>query len=755
METKKTNKVFWLVLFGILVVGFSRYCFAVEKNFSTEEIFKQAEIKRSRIKSVQMIYEIGEGTGKAGEIHMVWRKPNFTKLVFIIGGHKTINIFDGKVQWKGYEENFGGEITKIDLSGGLSEEEKSRIRKMLHPDIRYFCCSDDVFPDIFSDMFPGMFSHSNWKFQEVETGHFGRVYPLTAERTEDKAKLWLGCEDGLIHRLEFSVKGSPNTIILKKLIINQPIPQECFTYQPPPEARIKELTAEEFIKQLVPWKQQRVRVERIKEAIESKLKQGVVTVTYGIIISNGPKFLALTKKGHGIGFVADNEGHILTILHRGMGTKNEKVKTVTGEEFKAKIIKRDKETGATLLKIKRKEPLPKLPFGDIKELSVGEDVFVVCGSYKHVFCIHKGFISELDLRGENDLIKVRIPSSKSCLGPLVNIHGEVVGIITSINGTTGQDAVSCTAIPISTIMKRLGNKEANVKIQKLIQDLLEGDVTEYKKAQVALRRIGKSAVPDLIQALKDKDKDRRWMIISMLAKIGDKSAVSAIAEALKDENPTVRWSAAFELRRFGHIHAPSALIDALKDENKTVRENTAITLAIICDKGTTNVLIEALKDEESSVREGAAWALGRIRNKSAILALRSSLKDENPSVRMKAAAALVSLGDESALPVIFKALKYEDQPIREKTIWALEELINGQAVSPSQIVPHLVEALEDKDSSIRRGAAFLLKRIGDKSAIPALERALKCEKESLARAEIVETLRFLGKPKWLRKYIFW
>lgn len=211
------------------------------------------------------------------------------------------------------------------------------------------------------------------------------------------------------------------------------------------------------------------------KAIGSKIKQGVVRVTYEIIL--GPGFLKNTKPGLNGGFVVNDEGYILTIspARTEFGTKNEKVKTSTGDEFKAKIVAIDKKIGAALLKIDKKQPLPKLPFGDIKKLLVDEDVFVVVNNYGEVFNILKGVVSKIDLKEKSHMVEVVVPST--CIywapslssidmdargvgwmtsgSPLLNRKGEAIGIITSIKSGEGHTAF-CTAVSINAIMEKLG-----------------------------------------------------------------------------------------------------------------------------------------------------------------------------------------------------------------------------------------------------------------------------------------------------------
>jgi HEAT repeat protein len=93
-------------------------------------------------------------------------------------------------------------------------------------------------------------------------------------------------------------------------------------------------------------------------------------------------------------------------------------------------------------------------------------------------------------------------------------------------------------------------KEAQLKqrINLLTQNLKLPDAGDRRSAAYAFREIGfpaKSAVPDLIDALRDKDKFVRSTVASALGRIGPeaKAAVPALIEALKDEDEVVRTSA--------------------------------------------------------------------------------------------------------------------------------------------------------------------------------------------------------------------
>jgi HEAT repeat protein len=157
-----------------------------------------------------------------------------------------------------------------------------------------------------------------------------------------------------------------------------------------------------------------------------------------------------------------------------------------------------------------------------------------------------------------------------------------------------------------------------------------------------------SAVPALIQALKDSEWFVRRYAAEALGQIGDASAVPALIQALKDSNEYVRRYAAEALGQIGDASAVAALIQALKDSEEYVRRYAALALGQI-GLPAVPALIQALKDSNEYVRWYAAKALGKI-GLPAVPALIQALKDSEEDVRADAAEALGKIGDARALP---------------------------------------------------------------------------------------------------------
>ena len=149
---------------------------------------------------------------------------------------------------------------------------------------------------------------------------------------------------------------------------------------------------------------------------------------------------------------------------------------------------------------------------------------------------------------------------------------------------------------------------------------------------------------DVIRTLQALSEEEHRIVIWTL-EIGDPQAVPILIEALKHGNQiAVRLTTIETLREIG-APAVLALVQALKDKNrdKDVRWTAASLLWWIGDPQATPALIQALQDKEWEVRQAAAQALGQIGDPQAIPALLEALKDADSGVRRAAAEALLKL----------------------------------------------------------------------------------------------------------------
>jgi HEAT repeat protein len=130
------------------------------------------------------------------------------------------------------------------------------------------------------------------------------------------------------------------------------------------------------------------------------------------------------------------------------------------------------------------------------------------------------------------------------------------------------------------------------------------------------------------------------------------------------------------------------LIDALRSGRPRTRRAAANALIEIPDPRAIDSLVRALHDPDVLVRVNAAIALGEFQGRPELDAiiepLSTAMHDESPIVRAMAASAL------------------------------------GRVKDPSS-VPALVQALDDRDASVRGTVSFVLRTFDDPRAAEALE----------------------------------
>ena len=279
------------------------------------------------------------------------------------------------------------------------------------------------------------------------------------------------------------------------------------------------------------------------------------------------------------------------------------------------------------------------------------------------------------------------------------------------------------------------SKASSQEINSLIKKLKTNDEKELDATIKKLRKIGKPAIPALIEALRDRNLLVRRSAIGVLREIG-RPAIPGLAKALKNSDANIRSSAAnilggsnFRIKGAEAKTFVPQLIPLLKDSDAGVRSSAASTLGSIGAEAKTAVpqLIPLLKDSDAGVRNSAAFALGNIgaEAKTFLPQLVSLLQDSDPQVRNRAAAALGQIGAEvkTVLPQLIPLLKDSDAYVRGTTVYALGNI----GAKAKTAVPQVVPLLQDSDPQVRYRAASALGNIGAeaKAAVPHLFPLLK------------------------------
>lgn len=160
-------------------------------------------------------------------------------------------------------------------------------------------------------------------------------------------------------------------------------------------------------------------------------------------------------------------------------------------------------------------------------------------------------------------------------------------------------------------------------IEIAYNDLLGDD--ENKRA-AAIITLGEAryapAVPRLTECVRHADPGTRYLAASALSKMGDEaeSAVPTLLESLRDNDIFLRAAITGALIQIGAPAVPG-LIRALFDDNRAVRRAAAKALGKIGDERAVAPLSVSLKDGDEGVRKFSEEALRRINTPKARAAL--------------------------------------------------------------------------------------------------------------------------------------
>ncbi len=130
----------------------------------------------------------------------------------------------------------------------------------------------------------------------------------------------------------------------------------------------------------------------------------------------------------GTGCIIDKNGTILTSAHILEDGKDIIVTMSNGEDYKAKVIKRLGENkDIALLKISVPYYLKTVKLGDSSKIKVGESVLAIGNPFGFKGTLTQGIISRIDY-AKNRIQTDAAINPGSSGGPLLNTHGEIIGI---------------------------------------------------------------------------------------------------------------------------------------------------------------------------------------------------------------------------------------------------------------------------------------------------------------------------------------
>src|SRR5262249_11890885 len=162
------------------------------------------------------------------------------------------------------------------------------------------------------------------------------------------------------------------------------------------------------------------------------------------------------QEGQGSGFVIDKEGHILTNYHVIADARQVEVTMHNRKKYKATVVGTDPAHDLAVIQIKAADLVPAV-LGDSRGLQVGQKVYAIGNPFGLSGTMTRGIVSSIrPVREPNGATIDEAIQTDAAInpgnsgGPLMNAHGEVIGINTMILSNVGQNAGIGFAIPINT-----------------------------------------------------------------------------------------------------------------------------------------------------------------------------------------------------------------------------------------------------------------------------------------------------------------
>src|SRR5271170_3610300 len=199
-------------------------------------------------------------------------------------------------------------------------------------------------------------------------------------------------------------------------------------------------------------------------------------------------------EGAGSGFLIDVDGHILTNYHVVQGAQTIEVTLGDLTRYKAKLIGEDTRNDIALIQIDTQgHKLTPLTLGDSRNLLVGQRALAIGNPFGFSSTLTTGIVSALGRTvqtSDSTFIDEAIQTDASINrgnsgGPLLNTHGEVIGINSAIYAPTGTTAGIGFAIPSNTARRAADQLIAHGRVMR-----------------ATLGAEGRAIWPDLAEALK-------------------------------------------------------------------------------------------------------------------------------------------------------------------------------------------------------------------------------------------------------------
>ena len=305
-------------------------------------------------------------------------------------------------------------------------------------------------------------------------------------------------------------------------------------------------------------------------------------------------------------------------------------------------------------------------------------------------------------------------------------------------------------------------------VATILASATKDDADDTDGLVTALAALGEPAIAPLARALDAEPQETvRLVAVEALAKAlatGARPAADALLGGLDDPSEEVRLRV---VQKLGELRERTAVQPLLalyrRDEDAQVRYECLTSLGLIGDPAAAEPLVAETRSDDPYVRMWAMDALCQMRDERAPSLAASLLNDPSPYVREQVVRSCARAfdtpeGHRALVDFALSSPEFQASVAARATLAGYvragsagtADAIRGEALAalsgPRSLraalllgdlgdkagTDRLIEALGDPDYWVRHHAAFLLARIGEPRAVPALIRALEDHVELVA-----------------------
>jgi HEAT repeat protein/tRNA A-37 threonylcarbamoyl transferase component Bud32 len=311
----------------------------------------------------------------------------------------------------------------------------------------------------------------------------------------------------------------------------------------------------------------------------------------------------------------------------------------------------------------------------------------------------------------------------------------------------------------------------NMKADRLIADIKgagDNGVDTYD-AMDRLGKLGPAAIPRIIDALSNADRQETEAFVRVLAALIDNKSLAQVVEALAEASQRTAASIVAALSA-GRGYNPQLLLPLLDDPNAPrgpivavlasqksrlsardllsraynleATEKAALFRIIgeIADESLVPELISRLEGKDPVARTHIISIVSRFNRPDVAAALQSQLRDTNKFIRQAVLNALSRLDGNADPAILCDLLRDPDVETQQKAIDAVVRANHPDTMK------YLVNVLKDENEEARRAAVEVLNAIGTPQHVRFLLQSIK-DDDWWVRSRAADALAKIGGPR--------